>query len=146
MLLTCACFTGGYLLGDSAYPLLPWFLTPYKTTTRGLNSQLEKCNCAHSQQRVIIGGTFGLLKNRFRRLFYVNEASIKHTFVIIIWSICSSQFVHSLQWWWGQWWLCAYIISNDDDRQWYWALFRQLQRLYCKNAVDNLSPASRHVT
>ncbi|KAH9364185.1 hypothetical protein HPB48_015665 [Haemaphysalis longicornis] len=91
---------GGYLLIDSAYPLLPWLLPPYKVQTRGLAEHEEDFNRLHSQKRVTIEGAFGLLKNRFRRLSYVDELSIKQAVLIII----GSCVLHNL---------C--IRTSDDD-------------------------------
>ncbi|KAH9378028.1 hypothetical protein HPB48_011912 [Haemaphysalis longicornis] len=44
----------------------------------------EDFNRLHRQQRVTIEGAFGLLKNPFQRLFYVNAPSIKQAVLIII--------------------------------------------------------------
>ncbi|KAK8787336.1 hypothetical protein V5799_022886 [Amblyomma americanum] len=87
----------GYLLGDSAYPLQPWLLTPYKCPSKNCE---EGFKSVHSQQRVIVEGAFGLLKNRFRRLLYVNSRSLKQIVLIII----GSCVLHNM---------CT--ESNDDD-------------------------------
>ncbi|XP_077508797.1 uncharacterized protein LOC144120274 [Amblyomma americanum] len=58
---------GGYLLGDSAYPLQPWLLTPYKCPSKNYE---EAFNSVHSQQRVIVEGAFGLPKNCFGLVLY----------------------------------------------------------------------------
>ena len=54
------------LLGDSAYPRLPWLLTPYAGANLG--SAQAKFNFNHSSQRIIIEHAFGQLKGRFRLL------------------------------------------------------------------------------
>ncbi|KAK8765434.1 hypothetical protein V5799_031957 [Amblyomma americanum] len=78
-------FTDGhYILGDSAYPLLPWLLTLYRDNRSSFAAWKKKFNKFHSQQRVAIENTFGLLKQRFRRLYLVDAASIKQCCLIII--------------------------------------------------------------
>nr|XP_011424993.3 putative nuclease HARBI1 [Crassostrea gigas] len=58
---------GFYLLGDSAFPLLGWLVTPFRdfgNLTRGQ----RLFNVCHSKARQVIERSFGLLKVRFRRL------------------------------------------------------------------------------
>lgn len=60
-----------YLLGDSAYPLSPWLMTPYKDTGH-LSARQRNYNFLHSSTRMVIERAFALLKGRFRRLKYVD--------------------------------------------------------------------------
>lgn len=54
-----------HLIGDAAYPLLPWLLTPFK----GKRTELqEKYNYKLSSARMVVENSFGRLKARFRRL------------------------------------------------------------------------------
>nr|XP_055049589.1 putative nuclease HARBI1 [Misgurnus anguillicaudatus] len=55
----------GWLLGDRAYPLHPWIMTPVQNP-RSLAE--ERYNQAHCSTRNVIERTFGLLKSHFRVL------------------------------------------------------------------------------
>lgn len=59
-----------HLLGDSAYPLLRYILTPYRDNGH-LNDVQINYNIKLSSTRVIIERAFALLKGRFRKLKYV---------------------------------------------------------------------------
>lgn len=61
------CEPNFFVLGDSAYPLSKWVLTPYKNYGQLTPVQLNY-NKIHSKTRVKIEHAFGLLKGRFRRL------------------------------------------------------------------------------
>ena len=60
-----------YLLGDSAYPLSSWLMTPYRDNGH-LTAKQKNYNFLHSSTRMVIERAFALLKGRFRRLKYVD--------------------------------------------------------------------------
>lgn len=59
------------LLGDAGYPLTPYLITPFRSTQE--NSPQARFNKNHTQARIIIEQTIGLLKNRFRCLLGARE-------------------------------------------------------------------------
>ncbi|XP_024891430.1 putative nuclease HARBI1 [Temnothorax curvispinosus] len=59
-----------HLLGDSAYPLSKYLLTPYRDNGH-LNNGQRNFNIKHSRTRVAIERAFGILKGRFRKLKYI---------------------------------------------------------------------------
>lgn len=65
--LTNICENKFHILGDNAYPLREYLLTPYKDY--GTLTQAQRTyNYKLSATRVLIENTFGMLKNRFRQL------------------------------------------------------------------------------
>ncbi|KAH8029102.1 hypothetical protein HPB51_022666 [Rhipicephalus microplus] len=77
-------YDGGYLLGDAAYPLLPWLLPPYRHVTSSWQPWMSKFNRVHSKQRVVIEIAFGLLKGRFWRLDKIDVNSIPQAVEIVM--------------------------------------------------------------
>lgn len=69
-------FAGFYLLGDSAYSCTKYLLTPYRDN--GHLSHAETIfNITLSSCRVVIEHCFGILKQRFRQLYYCKLRGIK---------------------------------------------------------------------
>ena len=63
-----------YLLGDSAYPISPFLIPPFKDP----NSQKQKeFNQFHSHHRVVVENAFGRLKARFRVLKDLDIKTVK---------------------------------------------------------------------
>ncbi|XP_064643077.1 putative nuclease HARBI1 [Lineus longissimus] len=75
--------TDEFLLGDSAYPIQPWLMTPYIQFNsiqfnllhkiyikiiRNITRDQKRYNKRHNSARVVIERAFGQLKGRFRRL------------------------------------------------------------------------------
>ena len=58
-----------YILGDSAYASSEHLITPYRDNGH-LNSKQKLFNVALSTNRVIIEHCFGMMKQRFRQLYY----------------------------------------------------------------------------
>lgn len=63
-----------FIIGDSAYPLKDWLVTPFKDNG-SLNSNQISFNVIHSSTRMVVENAFGLLKGRFRRLLHFNEST-----------------------------------------------------------------------
>lgn len=61
--------TDYYILGDSAYPCLENLLTPYRDNGH-LSRKQKNYNMKLSSSRVYIEHSFGILKQRFRQLYY----------------------------------------------------------------------------
>lgn len=64
-----------HILGDSAYSLLPWLLTPYRDNGH-LSDVQKRYNRIHSSTRCVIERAFGRLKGKFRRLKYLDITRI----------------------------------------------------------------------
>ena len=66
----------GHILGDSAYPNLPFLMRPF--TDNGRLTPLEThYNVVHSSIRSIVERAIGLLKGRFKRLTYIDQWDVK---------------------------------------------------------------------
>ncbi|XP_071581856.1 putative nuclease HARBI1 [Temnothorax nylanderi] len=61
-----------FLLGDSAYPSLPWLVPPFRDNGHLTPQQME-FNFIHSSTRMSVERTFGQLKGRFRRIKFFTE-------------------------------------------------------------------------
>ncbi|KAG5869035.1 hypothetical protein JTB14_025924 [Gonioctena quinquepunctata] len=72
-----------HLVGDKAYPLLSWLMTPYKN-----NSNLTMAQIKHykspSRCRVCVENTFGILKSRWRILHFINVKSVEKAVRVIV--------------------------------------------------------------
>ena len=69
------------ILGDPAYPLLPWLIKPYPGT--GLSTKEKKVNTKLSRTRVVVECAFGRLKGRWRSLLKRNDVRIDHMTTLV---------------------------------------------------------------
>ncbi|XP_066596947.1 uncharacterized protein [Prorops nasuta] len=65
-----------HILGDSAYPLLPCLMTPFKDNGH-LSSEQINYNVRHASSRSIIERAFAFLKGKWRRLKFVEVNSVQ---------------------------------------------------------------------
>ena len=72
-----------YLLGDSTYTLETWMITPFKDHGN-LTPQHPRFNSIHSSTRMVIERAFSFLKERFRRLKYLDMLRIQDIPTVII--------------------------------------------------------------
>lgn len=76
-----------FILGDSAYPVKPWIVPPFKDNG-GLTDAHRRFNKVHSSTRVVVENSIGLLKNRFRRILNFTEQLHINLIVNIIYATC----------------------------------------------------------
>ncbi|CAG2223980.1 unnamed protein product [Mytilus edulis] len=80
-----------HLIGDGAYPLKRWLLTPFRDNGH-LTAEQKKFNKSLSSKRQVIERSFGLLKGRFRRLKHINMIDIKEICNVV----CTAVVFHNI--------------------------------------------------
>ena len=91
-------------IGDAAYPMRPWFYSPFKGEKEGLSKSKVYWNFIQSSTRTAIEKAFGIVKGRWRILLNIIDLPLKHVPDLVIACIC----LHNL---------C--IIHGDKfDMQW----------------------------
>ncbi|XP_055079761.1 putative nuclease HARBI1 [Periophthalmus magnuspinnatus] len=80
---------GHFILGDGGYPCLQRplpLITPYKRPVQGVGAQ--RFNFHHSKARSIIERAFGMMKTRFRAIFF-HALEVHHTFAPHVITACA---------------------------------------------------------
>ncbi|KAG0442925.1 hypothetical protein HPB47_015477, partial [Ixodes persulcatus] len=72
-----------HLLGDAAYPIREHLLTPFKNYG-GMTKAKIAYSHQHAATRVVIENAFGLLKQRFRQLRYVEFTTVDNITQLIV--------------------------------------------------------------
>jgi len=76
-----------HLIGDAAYGLSEWLMTPFKDFGN-LSADQKRYNFTHSSSRMCIERAFGALKGRFRRLRYIDMQDIREVVKFVL-SCCT---------------------------------------------------------
>ncbi|XP_037091491.1 putative nuclease HARBI1 [Pollicipes pollicipes] len=75
----------GFIVGDSAFELQSWLMTPFRENQLAENREKKKkYNYLISSTRVVVEKTFGILKARFRRLSCVEAQSVQKVAKLIV--------------------------------------------------------------
>ncbi|XP_065193200.1 putative nuclease HARBI1 [Sycon ciliatum] len=72
-----------FIVGDSAYPLLSWVMTPFRDDGH-LTAAQTNYNYKHSSTRMCIERAFALLKGRWRQLKYLNVTNVENMTHIVL--------------------------------------------------------------
>jgi hypothetical protein len=72
------------LIGNVAYPMQPWFYSPFKVEKYGLPIQ----NTLESSTTMPMERTFGMLKGRFRILLKKIDIPLHHMLDLVMICIC----------------------------------------------------------
>ncbi|KAE8748732.1 hypothetical protein FOCC_FOCC004535 [Frankliniella occidentalis] len=67
-----------FIVGDPAYPLLPWVIKNYSYDGR-TTREMDSFNCHMNQGRIVVENAFGRLKARWRIL--LRQSEIHYTFI-----------------------------------------------------------------
>ncbi|VDI15791.1 Hypothetical predicted protein [Mytilus galloprovincialis] len=76
-----------HLIGDAAYALSQWVMTPFKDFGN-LSAEQKRYNYIHSSSRMCIERAFGALKGRFRRLRYIDMKDMPEVLKFVL-SCCT---------------------------------------------------------
>ena len=75
------------IIGDSAYPLLPWLLKPFPESPT-MPDERRNFNYKHSSTRMVVERSFGMLKGRWRCLSKCLDDNVQNANATII-SCCT---------------------------------------------------------
>jgi hypothetical protein len=92
------------LIGDAAYPMRPWFYSPFKGEKEGMSRAKAHWNFIQSSTRMAVERAFGILKGRWRILLKRIDMLLKHVPNLVTTCIC----LHNL----------CIIHGNNFDMKW----------------------------